>query len=99
MKADSQASAASSLPECCQEGIPPISQAKRVPEDRPKPLKSLVPGGGIEPPLPFENRILNPARLPVPPPRRGARIVYVRLFARANGNLRPFSPAMHLTFD
>ena len=31
----------------------------------------MVPGGGIEPPLPFGNRILNPARLPVPPPRQG----------------------------
>ena len=31
----------------------------------------MVPEGGIEPPLPFGNRILNPARLPVPPPRPG----------------------------
>ena len=29
----------------------------------------MVPGGGIEPPLCFQNRILNPARLPVPPSR------------------------------
>ena len=28
----------------------------------------FVPRGGIEPPLPCENWILNPARLPVPPP-------------------------------
>ena len=35
----------------------------------PKALYLLVPEGGIEPPLPFGNRILNPARLPVPPPR------------------------------
>ncbi len=29
----------------------------------------MVPGGGIEPPLCYQNWILNPARLPVPPPR------------------------------
>ena len=27
-----------------------------------------MPGAGIEPALPFENRFLRPARLPVPPP-------------------------------
>ena len=29
----------------------------------------VVPGARIELALPFRNRILNPARLPVPPPR------------------------------
>ena len=29
----------------------------------------MVPGARIELALPFRNRILNPARLPVPPPR------------------------------
>ena len=33
--------------------------------------KQLVPGGGIEPPLCHQNRILSPARLPVPPSRQG----------------------------
>ena len=27
----------------------------------------LVPKGGLEPPRPFEQRILNPPRLPIPP--------------------------------
>lgn len=31
------------------------------------PLYSLVPGGRVELPLSCENRILSPARLPVPP--------------------------------
>gem|GEM_PF-3584573 len=30
----------------------------------------FVPGAGIEPALRCQNRILNPARLPVPPPRQ-----------------------------
>jgi hypothetical protein len=30
----------------------------------------IVPGAGIEPALRYQNRILNPARLPVPPPRQ-----------------------------
>ena len=34
--------------------------------------RGMVPEGGIEPPLPFGNRILNPARLPVPPPRHAS---------------------------
>ena len=34
--------------------------------------KSLVPGEGIEPTLCCQNRILSPARLPVPPARPGA---------------------------
>jgi hypothetical protein len=33
----------------------------------------LVPEEGIEPSLPFGNRILNPARLPVPPPRHAGK--------------------------
>lgn len=33
----------------------------------------MVPGAGIEPALPFENRFLRPARLPVPPPGRIVR--------------------------
>ncbi len=35
-----------------------------------KPLNLLVPGARIELALCYQNRILNPARLPVPPPRR-----------------------------
>ena len=31
----------------------------------------MVPGARIELALCFQNRILNPARLPVPPPRQG----------------------------
>ncbi len=30
-------------------------------------FRRLVREGGLEPPLSFENRILNPARLPIPP--------------------------------
>ncbi len=36
---------------------------------RRKPLNQLVPGARIELALCYQNRILNPARLPVPPPR------------------------------
>ena len=36
------------------------------------PKAKVVPGGGIEPPLPFGNWILNPARLPVPPSRQSS---------------------------
>ncbi len=36
-------------------------------------ILEMVPEGGIEPPLPFGNRILNPARLPVPPPRHAGK--------------------------
>ena len=37
----------------------------------------VVPGGGIEPPLPFKNWILSPARLPIPPSRHGrTRIIH-----------------------
>ena len=32
-------------------------------------FSSLVPGGGIEPPLCCQNWILSPARLPIPPSR------------------------------
>jgi hypothetical protein len=28
----------------------------------------LVPGGGLEPPRPYGQRILSPLRLPIPPP-------------------------------
>ena len=31
---------------------------------------ALVPGEGLEPTLCFQNRILSPARLPIPPSRR-----------------------------
>ena len=34
-------------------------------------LLMMVPGARIELALCFQNRILNPARLPVPPPRQG----------------------------
>src|SRR5262245_18077667 len=37
-----------------------------------------MPKGGVEPPLPCGNRILNPARLPVPPLRRGALLLQMR---------------------
>ncbi len=32
-------------------------------------MKFNVPVEGLEPPLPCENRILNPTRLPIPPHR------------------------------
>ena len=32
----------------------------------------LVPGGGLEPPHCYQRRILNPLRLPIPPPGQGA---------------------------
>ena len=32
-------------------------------------MKLNVPVEGLEPPLPCENRILNPTRLPIPPHR------------------------------
>jgi hypothetical protein len=35
----------------------------------------MVPEEGIEPTLCCQNRILSPARLPVPPFRRGSRII------------------------
>ena len=35
-------------------------------------LHDVVPGEGIEPTLCCQNRILSPARLPVPPSRRGS---------------------------
>ena len=38
-----------------------------------KPLKIMVPGGGIEPPHPYGYQILNLARLPVPPSRHRGR--------------------------
>jgi hypothetical protein len=28
----------------------------------------MVPGGGLEPPRPYGQRILSPLRLPIPPP-------------------------------
>ena len=34
-------------------------------------MQLMVPGARIELALCFQNRILNPARLPVPPPRQG----------------------------
>ena len=43
-------------------------EAKRAHTDA-GPLNSVVPGKGIEPPLPCGNRILSPARLPISPPR------------------------------
>jgi hypothetical protein len=40
------------------------------------PDDDLVPQEGIEPPLPYENQILNLARLPVPPlGHTGAKMV------------------------
>ncbi len=51
-----------------------ISETEKT-ENGLEPLVLMVPGGGIEPPLPFGNRILNPARLPVPPPRRRFRSI------------------------
>ncbi len=39
----------------------------------------MVPGEGLEPSLCCQNRILNPARLPIPPPRPGeGPLVYRR---------------------
>ena len=39
-----------------------------------------MPGGGLEPPHPFEHWILSPARLPIPPSRLGkARIIHETL--------------------
>ena len=35
----------------------------------------LVPRVGLEPTLCHHNRILSPARLPIPPPRQGAGII------------------------
>ena len=51
--------------------------------------KFLVPGGGIEPPLPFKNWILSPARLPIPPSRLAkARIIHeTTLFINYNARL------------
>ena len=42
-------------------------------------FRSLVREGGLEPPLSFENRILNPARLPIPPlppPNKNSALCY-----------------------
>src|SRR4030042_6367833 len=55
-----------------------IEECPRPAARRPKPVpppwtgsgKRLVPGGGVEPSRPCGHRILSPARLPVPPPRR-----------------------------
>jgi S-adenosylmethionine:tRNA ribosyltransferase-isomerase len=46
-----------------------MRQKKKAPVREPSFL-SLVPGGGIEPPLCYQNWILSPARLPIPPSRR-----------------------------
>jgi hypothetical protein len=47
-----------------------------------QPLRSLVPGGGVEPPRPEGRRILSPLRLPVPPSRLGKVFL---LYGSANG--------------
>ena len=37
----------------------------------------MVPKVGVEPTLPYGNRILNPARLPIPPLRRTGESLYL----------------------
>ena len=51
----------------------------------PEPLELVVPGAGIEPALPLRNRILSPARLPVPPPRHGVVGMFEQAEPGSNG--------------
>ena len=53
---------------------PHVAHSKKIPATHCRSLKtkrrSLVPGGGVEPPRAEARRILSPLRLPVPPSRR-----------------------------
>ena len=54
-------------------------------QERPEPSVIVVPGAGIEPALPLRNRILSPARLPVPPPRHGVVGMFEQAEPGSNG--------------
>ena len=47
--------------------------------------KGLVPGAGLEPARPCDRGILSPLRLPVPPPRQGAKVKRVSWWAGGAG--------------
>ena len=53
----------------------------------------LVPGGGLEPPHCYQRRILNPLRLPIPPPGLKEPVANAagrkrRIIAQAGGRLQ-----------
>lgn len=56
----------------CPKGSEGIKKGLRI---NPKSLFYLVPRAGIEPARCHHHRILNPARLPVPPPRQRSDII------------------------
>jgi hypothetical protein len=45
---------------------------------RNKPVRCVVPGGGVEPPRPEGRRILSPLRLPVPPSRHFVEVPEIK---------------------
>ena len=47
---------------------------------RNKPVRCVVPGGGVEPPRPEGRRILSPLRLPVPPSRLYVEVLYFKAY-------------------
>src|SRR3990172_7349113 len=64
---------ATTLPLLHQTRIPYKSQGSYPKIEPLKPLKVMVPGGGVEPPWAEARGILSPVRLPVSPPRREAK--------------------------
>ena len=55
-----------------------LREKKKEEPDKKSASSSLVPGAGIEPALRCQNWILNPARLPIPPPGQSPLLEMVR---------------------